>query len=197
MEFPYSARMNDSQLSLWSFLSFPSFVASARLRLAMTLRVGDLGAVSGLDLSDINVLRWHPTQPHDLIHFDTNGNDTLVLQFTDVDTGQTSDVATLPGMARIYGNQSFDEVSRDGRRVGGMTARASDGASVVLAYDMIDRQFGALLPIDDLFPASCAPDPEWGVLEPDWVGVSPLGNSFEFSRTGKKAIRPLSTEYDS
>lgn len=137
-------------------------------------RVADLSLVSGLDLADINVPRWHPTQPHVLVHFDTNADTDLTLQFTNVDTGLTTDVATLPGYTVLYNNQSFDELSRDGRWIAGMANR-SDGVPVIFAYDMIDRRFGAQLAIPDLYDGPCTPDPEWGEVWPDWLGPLTFG----------------------
>lgn len=159
-------------------------------------RMSDFGVVSGLNLDDINVPRWHPTQAHVLIHFDTNGDNDLTLQFTNVATGTTTNVATLPGYTVILGNQSFDEVSRDGRWVAGMARRSSDGEPVVFAYDMISRTFGAQMPLPDLYDGNpCNPDPEWGQVWPDWIAPSPLGNYLviQWAGDGTQACRGMET----
>ncbi|MBI2839770.1 MAG: IPT/TIG domain-containing protein [Acidobacteria bacterium] len=159
-------------------------------------RMSDFSVVSGLNLDDINVPRWHPTQSHVLIHFDTNGDNDLTLQFSNVGTGTTTNVATLPGYTVILGNQSFDEVSRDGRWVAGMARRSSDGEPVVFAYDMISRTFGAQMPLPDLYDGNpCNPDPEWGQVWPDWIAPSPLGNYLviQWPGDGTQACRGMET----
>jgi hypothetical protein len=138
-------------------------------------RVSDFGRVEGLQLGEINVPRWHPTQPHVLIHFDTNADDDLTLQLTDVDTGVTTDVATLPDLVRIDGNRSFDEVSRDGRWLAGL-ARRADESPVLFAWDLVDNTFGAYLPLAEQYATRCEPDSTWGEVWPDWIAPSPLGN---------------------
>jgi hypothetical protein len=139
-------------------------------------RVSDLSLVSGLDTSEWNAPRWHPAQAHTIIHFDSNADTVIRLQFTDVDTLSTSTVFTFPAQyERIRGNQSFDELSEDGRWLAGMVTR-DDGESVLFALDIQALTLGALLPLPDLYAGPCDPDPQWGEVEPDWVGVSPLGN---------------------
>ncbi|MEW6367520.1 MAG: IPT/TIG domain-containing protein [Acidobacteriota bacterium] len=161
-------------------------------------RMSDLAVVSGLDLQDINVPRWHPARPHVLIHFDTNGDDDLSLQFTDVDAKTTRDVAVLPGYAGIFGNQSFDEVSRDGRWVAGLARRSSDSEPVIFAYDMIGLSFGAQMPLADLYDGNpCQPDPQWGQVWPDWIAPSPLGTCLvvQWPGDGTEGCRGMET-YD-
>ena len=75
-------------------------------------RTDNLSLVTGLDTSGWNAPRWHPAQPHTLVHFDTNEDTVLRLQVTDVDVLTTTTVFTfLPEYERIRGNQSFDELS--------------------------------------------------------------------------------------
>ncbi len=158
-------------------------------------RVDDLSLVSGLDTSEWNVPRWHPAQAHTLVHFDTNADTVIRLQFTDVDTLTTSTVFTFPAQyERIRGNQSFDELSEDGHWLGGMVTR-DDGESVLFALNIQNRTLGALLPIPDLYAGPCDPDPEWGEVEPDWIGVSPLGNYLvvQWARDGTTRCSGLET----
>ncbi len=139
-------------------------------------RVSDLSLVAGLDTSEWNVPRWHPTRPHTLIHFDSNADTVIRLQFTDVDTLVTTTVFTFPAQyERIRVNQSFDEVSEDGRWLAGMVTR-NDGASMIFTLDLQNLTLGALLPVPDLYAGPCESDPQWPEAEPDWIGVSPLGN---------------------
>lgn len=139
-------------------------------------RVGDLSRVAGLDTSEWNVPRWHPTRAHTLVHFDTNADTDLTLQFTNLDTLATTDVFTFPPSYRfIVGNQSFDEISGDGRWLAGFATR-DDGERVIFALDMENRSLGALLPMTSLYTTGgCAADPVWGQVEPDWIAASPLG----------------------
>ena len=135
-------------------------------------RTSDLSRIEGIDTSSWNVPRWHPALAHTLLHFDTNEDSDVTLQYTDVVSGVTTDVYTFPPQyRRVYGNQSFDEPSHDGRWLAGMVAR-SDGVSVVFTFDTENLRLGAVLPVPSISP----PDPQWGLIEPDWIGVSPLGN---------------------
>ena len=133
-----------------------------------------------LDASDTaswNAPRWHPTQANTIIHYDDNADTTLRLQFTDVTTGQTTTVFTFPAnYERIRSNQSFDEISRDGRFLGGM-ASLSGGDQMLFSLNLETLTLGAELRLSaDLYGGLCAPDPDWGEVEPDWIGVSPLAN---------------------
>jgi hypothetical protein len=139
-------------------------------------RVSDLSLVTGLNTSGWNDPRWHPAQPHVVIHFDSNDDTVIRLQSTNVDTLVTDDVFTFPVQyERIRVPQSWDELSKDGRWLVGMASR-NDGAQVIFALDVQGLALGAQLPISDLYAGPCEPDPVWGEVEPDWVGVSPLGN---------------------
>lgn len=138
-------------------------------------RVADLSRVEGLVTWTWNAPRWHPTRAHIVVHFDSNDDATVRLQYTDVKTLVTTTVFTFPSEYQyVRGNQSFDELSHDGRWVAGMLTRA-DGASVIFSLDLERPALGAVLALPDLYASECEPDPEWGELEPDWIGVSPLG----------------------
>lgn len=138
-------------------------------------RLDDLALQTAVESSSWNAPRWLASSPHAIIHYDGNGDDDVTVQRTDAVTGATVDLLTLPAAyERVRVNQSSDELSRDGRWIGGMLAR-SDGANVVFALDLVRRELGAVLPLAQLYAGPCEPDPEWGALEPDWVGVSPLG----------------------
>ena len=128
-----------------------------------------------LDTSEWNAPRWQPASSHTLVHYDSNADTTLRVQQTDVDARTTAIVFTFPApYERIRNNQSFDALSEDGRWMAGMADRA-DGVSVIFSLDLVDRTLGAQLALPDLYGGPCAPDPIWGPLEPDWIGVSPLG----------------------
>ncbi|MEZ4591961.1 MAG: hypothetical protein R3D55_12595 [Chloroflexota bacterium] len=152
-----------------------------------------------LDASDTaswNAPRWHPSQANTIIHFDDNADTTLRVQFTDVTTGQTSTVFTFPApYQRIRSNQSFDEISRDGRFLAGM-ASLSDGDQMLFALNLETGTLGAELRLSaNLYGGPCAPDPTWGEVEPDWVGVSPLANYLvvQWTRDGTTRCSGLET----
>lgn len=129
------------------------------------------------DTASWNAPRWHPTQADTIIHFDDNSDTTLRLQFTNVNSGQTTTVYTFPAnYERIRSNQSFDEISRDGRYLAGM-ASLSNGDQMLFAFNLETNTLSAQIRLSaDLYGGPCAPDPTWGEVEPDWIGVSPLGN---------------------
>ena len=147
-----------------------------------------------LPLEEINVPRWHPTQSHIIVHFDTNADEDLTLQFTNVDTKTTTDIATLPGLVRIQGAQSFDELSHDGRWITGLAVSTNEDPTI-FAYDMINRQFGARMTLPQLYSTACPRDQEYGEVEPDWIGASPLGTYLvvQWKRDGDQRCSGLET----
>lgn len=73
------------------------------------------------------------------MHFDSNADTTLHLQFTNVDTRQTPTVFTFPaGYQRIRSKQSFDEISRNGRFLAGMASHSS-GDQIIFALNIGTR----------------------------------------------------------
>lgn len=138
----------------------------------MVRRMADFSRVEAVVDGEWNAVRWWDEQT--LIHFDTNADEVIRVQATDVEDGTTRDLFTFPApYTHIITNRSSDELSRDGRWLGGV-ANTSDGW-VMFALDVQAGQLGAQLPIADLYADACEPDPEWGPVDPDWVGVSPLG----------------------
>jgi hypothetical protein len=148
------------------------------------------------DTADWNAPRWHPTQADTIIHFDSNGDTTLRLQFTNINSGQTTTVFTFPApYERIRSNQSFDEISQNGRYLAGM-ASLSDGDQMLFSLNIETGTLGAQLRLSaDLYGGACAPDPDWGEVEPDWIGVSPLGNymTVQWVRDGTTRCSGLET----
>ncbi|MDA0245201.1 MAG: hypothetical protein OT477_17435 [Chloroflexi bacterium] len=130
-----------------------------------------------IDPSSWNAPRWWPAQPHSIIHYDSNEDTTLRVQATDVQTGQTTTLFTFPSTyTRILGAQSFDELSRNGRWMAGMAQTQTPNQNILFALDLQTMTLGAQIDVDGLYGGACQPDPEWGNVRPDWVGVSPLGN---------------------
>ncbi|MBI2483507.1 hypothetical protein HYV74_05020 [Candidatus Uhrbacteria bacterium] len=127
-----------------------------------------------VDLGNINSPRWQPALAHTIVAYDSNEDAALRVEYFDVDRGTRTTHYTFPASyQRIRGNQSFDELSHDGRWMGGMAATAS--GEVIFALDLANNTLGAQLNLRELYRTACAPDPQYGAVEPDWVGVSPLG----------------------
>ncbi|MBI4211285.1 MAG: hypothetical protein HY540_01480 [Deltaproteobacteria bacterium] len=148
-----------------------------------------------LDLRDINAPRWHPTLPHTLIFYDSNQNKEIELQSVDVEVGDVAPLYTFPKQySRVRNNQSFDEVSRDGRWITGMAAMAN-GDSVIFSSDMTDGMMRAELSLAELYSTVCKPDPQYGNVEPDWVSASPLGKWLvvQWARAGTTRCSGLET----
>ncbi len=124
-----------------------------------------------LVLSDINTPRWHPDLPNTIVAYDSNGDTTLRVVYIDVITGSSNVVFTFPDLyEQIRGNQSFDELSHDGKWIAGM-ASTSDGDQMIFSLDLENGLIGTQLRLSDLFAINTNAN-----FEPDWIGVSPLGN---------------------
>jgi hypothetical protein len=78
--------------------------------------------------------------------------------------------------------------------MGGL-GRTADGSGIIFTLDTVAGTLGAQLPIADLYAGPCEPDPTWGAVEPDWVGVSPLGNYLvvQWTREGTTRCSGLET----
>lgn len=157
-------------------------------------RLSDLSAAN-LDTAAWNAPRWQPALPATVLHYDSNEDTTLRVQYSSAATGQTSTVFTFPPpYERIRGNQSFDELSRDGRWLAGMASQ-SGGEEMIFSLDLQTGGLGAQLGLSDLYAGPCEPDPDWGIIEPDWIGVSPLGNYLviQWPRDGTERCSGLET----
>lgn len=138
-------------------------------------RVDTLELVYQFPPDTINTPRWQPVLDHTIIHYDTNADTTLRVQYTDVDSGNVQTIYTFPAIyQRIRSNPSFDELSKDGRWMTGLAQR-DDGVSVLFSFDIQNLALGSVLPLSNLYDGSCQPDPTYGDLEPDWTAPSPLG----------------------
>lgn len=136
-------------------------------------RLSDLSLVE-LDFVG-NAIRWQPSFPHTLVYYDDNADTTLRVFFLDVETGTAIPQFTFPpAYERIRTNQSFEALSHSGSRMAGLATR-SDGDSVIFMLDFAEETLGAQLALSELYAGPCEPDPEFGEVEPDWVGISPLG----------------------
>jgi cysteine-rich repeat protein len=158
-------------------------------------RMADRSLVTELAV-EWNAPRWQPAAPRTIVHYDTNADTTVRIQHTTVDPVATTTVFTMPATYdRVLVNQSFDEVSRDGRWMGGMVTRTSDNAGVLFAVDLEQQRMTVAIPVPTLYAGPCDPDPQWGQVEPDWVGVSPLGRYLvvQWPRDGTERCSGLET----
>lgn len=158
-------------------------------------RVDDLSPIADLNSDDWNAPRWHPTRPDVIVHYDSNADRTLRVQFTNVETLTTNTVFTFPSpFQRIVTNPSFDELSHDGRWMAGLATQAN-GPNLVFSVDLENSRLGVQRSIPDFYELDCEPDPQWGILTPDWIGVSPLGNylTIQWTRDGTMPCSGLET----
>ena len=90
-----------------------------------------------------------------------------------VDTGGVlSDWAFPTEYSAVLANQSSDELSRDGRWLAGMGLVDGNDARI-FTFDLDAGQLGTELSIAELYDGPCSAGEGY---DPDWVGVSPLGN---------------------
>jgi len=161
------------------------------------LQVRTLPDLEPLELpyDEWNAPRWHPTSPGVVVHFDSNDDEVLRVQATEVTRASTETLFTFPDRYRaIRQTPSWEELSHDGRWMAGQ-AVTSTGGDVLFALDLEAGELGAELPIDELYGGPCEPDPEWGPVEPDWVGVSPAGRFLvvQWVRDGTERCSGLET----
>jgi hypothetical protein len=155
-------------------------------------RVGTLERIMRFQPWRRQLPRWDPTRPRFLIHFNQSGAGTLVLQQTDVVAKTTTNIHAFSGYKAIVGNPSFEELSRDGRLLAGYAVRTDDRRELFV-FDLVQRAVRLAVPLDRM----CEPDPDWGLLEPDWVAPSPLGKYLvvQWARNGTARCSGLET-YD-
>jgi len=161
------------------------------------IREADTGQLvhSESDMGAWKAPRWHPTQAGVLVFYDVSGSGRSRLRSLQVEAGEHETLFTFPAdVVEILTNQSFDELSRDGRWLAGEWVNAS-GDGVVFSLDLDARQLGAAVNLSDLYRSVCSPDRDYGMLDPDWTGVSPLGHYLvmQWSASGTTRCSGLET----
>ncbi len=135
-------------------------------------RMNDLSLMNISNLGEFNVPRWYSDR--ELFVFDNNADEVLRAQIGDVSNNTLRTVFTFPTKyQRINGNRSFDELSHDSRWVAGMASSGND--DLIFALNITDRRIGAELSLANLYRTACRPDPQYGTVPPDWIGMSPSG----------------------
>ena len=90
----------------------------------------------------------------------------------DADVGGTQTLhMTLPQFRYASGARSHESPSLDGRWTALYVNNDGQGGQWVCAVDLLNKRLGAVRALRDIQSV----DPEWGLIEPDWVGVSPMG----------------------
>lgn len=131
------------------------------------------------DTVDWNAPHWDPAHAGKMLHYDSNLDATVRLQSYDVVTKVETTLFTFPSIYKaIFGNQSFDALSRDGKWISGGVLR-TDGNMVIFALNIPEARLGAQVAIVDFYAGAsplCTPDPQYGKATVDWDAPSPNGD---------------------
>jgi hypothetical protein len=111
--------------------------------------------------------RWQPGT-HKVLSLD---NEPGRIFAYDMDTHQEEVLLQLP-YQYITSSISYEEPSRDGQWMSVYVANDGSGNTRLLTVNLFQKRIAMNRRLQDM----CAPDPQWGLLEPDWTGVSPNGN---------------------
>ncbi len=143
---PDGARNTYSQLQVWSYDN------QYMITVNDSYQVRDAASFVVLHEITHSSPRWIPGT-HKVVSI--NNEPGRIFTY-DADTGKEEVFMTRSQYQYITSSISFEELSRDGQWMS--LYIANDGSGNSRLQNM------------------CAPDPEWGILEPDWIGVSPNGN---------------------
>ncbi len=128
-------------------------------------------AVPGATIAPMQAVRWLPNAERNLLVGYLDGAVTLV----DVEAGTTESLMELPAAyGAVLTNQSLDDPSRDGLWFAGMALIEGTDDARIFTVDVDNAQIAAELSINALYDGPCAANLDR--LDPDWTGVSPLGN---------------------
>lgn len=114
-----------------------------------------------------SAFRWIPGT-HKLISVDDS---PARLRVFDCDSGNWSVLTELPEYDAIDGSRSYEEMSRNGVWLALYVHNSSEDSPFVVTFNLRELRIGFTRSIVDMGAYS----EEWGLLEPDWVGVSPKG----------------------
>ena len=163
-----------SQLQAFSINS--EYVLVSEVEGSVARKISDRSPAPIGAINNVNTLRWWPAHANMLFFFDSNEDETIRAQSANILTSVRQTLFTFPeAYDRIRSNQSFDELSDDGRWVGGMAAMSS-GDDVIFALDLVNNRLTIEMSLASLYRSTCREDQQYGIIEPDWVSASPLGN---------------------
>jgi hypothetical protein len=159
---PDGARNTYSQLQAWSYDNRYMITVND------SYQVRDATSFALLHQITHSSPRWIPGT-HKVLSVDNQPGRIFTY---DVDTGKEEILMTLSQYQYITSSISFEELSRDGQWMSLYIANDGSGNSRLLTINLFEKRIAMNRRLQDM----CAPDPEWGLLEPDWIGVSPRGN---------------------
>jgi len=162
---PEGARNTYSQLQVWSYDNRYMLTVST---VSDSYQVRDASSFALLHEITHSSPRWIPGT-HKVISVDNQPGRIFAY---DVDTGKEVVLMTLSQYQYITSPISFEELSRDGQWMSLYIANDGSGNSRLLTINLFEKRIAMNRRLQDM----CTPDPEWGLLEPDWFGVSPHGN---------------------
>ena len=159
---PDGARNTYSQLQVWSYDNRYMITVND------SYQVRDAAIFAILHEITHSSPRWIPGT-HKIVTVD---NEPGRIFTYDADTGKEEVLMTLSQYQYITSSISFEELSRDGQWMSLYIASDGSGNIRLLTVNLFEKRIAMNRRLQDM----CAPDPEWGLLEPDWIGVSPNGN---------------------
>ncbi|PIQ77044.1 hypothetical protein COV82_06530 [Candidatus Peregrinibacteria bacterium CG11_big_fil_rev_8_21_14_0_20_46_8] len=171
-----SGARDRNDFGIHDYSQLQAFSADNRLVL-----VQDEGGYKTVNVSDgatvcsfpgINDPRWQSAQTDTLVFYDSNEDETIRLQYGNARTCEIETILTFPARyERISVNQSFDEISRDGRWLAGMAAIDNNQDRMIFTVDLQNRRIEGEQTISGLFSGTCA----GGERDPDWIAAAPSG----------------------
>ena len=146
-----------------------SYIVKNRITLTTVLSLDSVIIAGNFD---VNAPRWHPTMVNTIVAYDSNADAIIRVVYINVVTGVVTVQFSFPSLyAGILSNQSFDELSHDGKWMTGM-ATTSDGDAIIFSLNLENDTLGAQLRLSELYSQNGGGTN----FEPDWIGASPLGN---------------------
>ena len=162
---PDGARNTYSQLQVWSYDNQYMITFST---VSDSYQVRDADSFALLHPITHSSPRWVPGT-HKVIGVDNEPGRIFVY---DADTNKEEVLLTLSQYQYITSSISYEELSRDGQWMSLYIADDGSGNSRLLTINLFEKRIAMNRRLQDM----CTPDPEWGLLEPDWIGVSPKGS---------------------
>ncbi len=161
---PDDTRNTYSQLQVWSHDNL--YMITVNPDIGYEVRNAETFAL----LHSINrsLPRWIPGT-HKIITVDNQPGRIFTY---DADTNTEELLMNLTPFQFISSSRAFEELSRDGQWMSLYVTDDGSNSIRLVTVNLWEKRIAMNLRLQDM----CTPDPEWGLLEPDWIGVSPAGN---------------------